>query len=37
MAGSAEVEANFGDDAAKPFKYDVKTCPGMVFKSIIGN
>jgi hypothetical protein len=34
MAGSASVEANFGEDAAKPFKYDVKTCPGMVFKWI---
>jgi hypothetical protein len=25
------VEANFGDDSAKPFKYDIKKCPGMVF------
>jgi hypothetical protein len=23
------VEANFGDDLAKPFEYDVKNCPGM--------
>jgi hypothetical protein len=25
------VEANFGDDSAKPFKYNVETCPGLVF------
>jgi hypothetical protein len=25
------VEANFGDDSAKPFKYDIKKCPGLVF------
>jgi hypothetical protein len=28
---SASIEANFGDDSAKPFKYDIKKCPGMVF------
>jgi hypothetical protein len=22
-------EANFGDDPAKPFEYDVKNCPGL--------
>jgi hypothetical protein len=26
------VEANFGDDLAKPFKYDIKMCPGIAFK-----
>jgi hypothetical protein len=25
------MEANFGDDPAKPFKYDVEKCSGMVF------
>jgi hypothetical protein len=23
------VEANFGDDLAKPFRYDIDKCPGM--------
>jgi hypothetical protein len=26
------VKANFGDDPAKPFKYDIEKCPGMVFE-----
>ena len=26
------LEANFGDDlVAKPFAYDIETCPGMIF------
>jgi hypothetical protein len=25
------VEANFGEDLAKPFKYNVDTFPGLVF------
>jgi hypothetical protein len=25
------MEANFGDDTAKPFKYNVETLPGLVF------
>jgi hypothetical protein len=32
MAGDASVEANFGEDSAKPFRYDIKKCPGIVFK-----
>jgi hypothetical protein len=23
------IEANFGDDPAKPFEYDIKNCPGL--------
>jgi hypothetical protein len=23
------LEANFGDDPAKPFKYDIDKCPGL--------
>jgi hypothetical protein len=23
------IEANFGDDPAKPFEYDIHKCPGM--------
>jgi hypothetical protein len=23
------LEANFGDDPAKPFQYDINTCPGL--------
>jgi hypothetical protein len=23
------MEANFGDNPAKPFEYDIKKCPGM--------
>jgi hypothetical protein len=23
------LEANFGDDPAKPFEYDIHTCPGL--------
>jgi hypothetical protein len=23
------VEANFGDNPAKPFEYNIKKCPGM--------
>jgi hypothetical protein len=26
------LEANFGDDEAKPFVYDVETCPGLVLE-----
>jgi hypothetical protein len=29
MSGNALVEANFGDDLAKPFSYDIGECPGM--------
>jgi hypothetical protein len=25
------VEANFGDNPAKPFEYDIGACPGIVF------
>jgi hypothetical protein len=33
MLSNASVEANFGDDlGAKPFKYDIEKCTGMVFK-----
>jgi hypothetical protein len=32
MDGSASIEANFGDDSAKPFKYDIEKCPGLVFE-----
>jgi hypothetical protein len=30
--GNVSVEANFGDDSANPFKYDIKKFPGIVFK-----
>jgi hypothetical protein len=33
MYGHNSIEANFGNDPAKPFSYDIKKCPGMVFKS----
>jgi hypothetical protein len=23
------LEANFGNDPAKPFKYDIQNCPGL--------
>jgi hypothetical protein len=26
------LEANFGDDLAKPFKYTTGTCPGVEFE-----
>jgi hypothetical protein len=26
------VEANFGNDLAKPFKYDINTCPGLALQ-----
>jgi pyruvate/2-oxoglutarate dehydrogenase complex dihydrolipoamide acyltransferase (E2) component len=26
-----ELEANFGNNPANPFKYDIQTCPGLVF------
>jgi hypothetical protein len=26
MDGNVSVEANFGDNPAKPFKYDIKKC-----------
>jgi hypothetical protein len=28
----SSVEANFGHDLAKPFKYNIEKCPGMVFE-----
>jgi hypothetical protein len=31
MDGNGSVAANFGDDSAKPFKYDIEKCPGMGF------
>jgi hypothetical protein len=30
--GNCSVEANFGNDSAKPFKYDIENCPGMGFE-----
>jgi hypothetical protein len=30
--GYGSVEANFGDNPAKPFKYDIKKCSGLVFE-----
>jgi hypothetical protein len=31
IMGKVTVEANFGDDQqAKPFKYEIKKCPGLV-------
>jgi hypothetical protein len=27
--GYGSVEANFGDDLAKPFSYDIDKCPGL--------
>jgi hypothetical protein len=30
---NVSLEANFGDDQqAKPFKYDIGKCPGIVFE-----
>jgi hypothetical protein len=29
---NVSVEANFGDDLAKPFKYNIEKCPGLVFE-----
>jgi hypothetical protein len=29
MLGNVSVEANFGNDLAKPFKYDIEKCPGL--------
>jgi hypothetical protein len=29
---NVSAEANFGSNPAKPFSYDIKKCPGMVFK-----
>jgi hypothetical protein len=28
------LEANFGDNPAKPFEYDIKKCPGMALEWI---
>jgi hypothetical protein len=25
----SSIEANFGDDPAKPFEYDIQNCPGL--------
>jgi hypothetical protein len=25
----SSFEANFGDDPAKPFEYDIQNCPGL--------
>jgi hypothetical protein len=30
MLMDGSVEANFGDESAKPFKYDIEKFPGMV-------
>jgi hypothetical protein len=30
--GYGSVVANFGDNPAKPFSYDIKKCPGIVFE-----
>jgi hypothetical protein len=27
--GTFSVDANFGDDSAKPFRYDINKCPGL--------
>jgi hypothetical protein len=32
LLGPGSVEANFGDDLAKPFCYDIQECPGIFFK-----
>jgi hypothetical protein len=29
MWPDAHLEANFGDNVAKPFEYDIQKCPGM--------
>jgi hypothetical protein len=29
ILGIASVEANFGDDMTKPFRYDIDKCPGL--------
>jgi hypothetical protein len=29
IGGRTAFEANFGDNLAKPFKYDIGNCPGM--------
>jgi hypothetical protein len=29
MRENVSIEANFGDDTAKSFKYDIDKCPGM--------
>jgi hypothetical protein len=31
MWSSLSLEANFGEDPAKPFQYNIDTCPGLVF------
>jgi hypothetical protein len=33
LAGrNVSVEANFGDNLAIPFKFDIEKCPGIVFE-----
>jgi hypothetical protein len=32
ICSSISVEANFGDNIAKPFKYDIDKCPGREFE-----
>jgi hypothetical protein len=29
MGLDESIEANFDDDPAKPFEYDIKNCPGL--------
>jgi hypothetical protein len=29
---SYKLKANFGDNPAKPFKYDIKKCPRLMFE-----
>jgi hypothetical protein len=32
LVGKVSLEANFGDDLANPFRYDINKCPGMVYE-----
>jgi hypothetical protein len=29
IVANVSIEANFGDDPAKPFEYDIQNCPGL--------
>jgi hypothetical protein len=29
IVDNSSFEANFGDDPAKPFEYDIHNCPGL--------